>query len=72
MRFVALTTEEFWDTMCKPKFVRLSLLSGVIENTIYTCLVAPEQTPGFMQKKINDVMALLGVGPLECTTKGQR
>jgi len=64
-----LTTDEFWKAMCSPKFVRLSLLSGAIEGVTYTCELAPEQVPGFLEQKIDDIHGLRGLKPLPCTTK---
>lgn len=53
------TTERFWQLMCSPSAIRLSRLSLAVRGEIYVTLEAPEDVPGFMEKKIADVSILI-------------
>lgn len=47
-----VSTEDFWDAMCAPGFVRLSALSGRVRGRIVVTLEAPEDVPLFIARKV--------------------
>lgn len=61
MRPINVTTEEFWDKMGSPKFIRLDLYRGRIANTVYHTSDPPERVEGFLENKIHQTLQHLGV-----------
>ena len=58
-----VNTEEFWDKMSNPRFVRTDLHKGVIHNTIYHVSKAPEEIPEFMKTQTEEIIELLKPRP---------
>lgn len=66
------TTEEFWQQMRRPGFVRLSLRIGQCGADKFYCETPPELIPGFMRERMREVLEWTGATPqeLECFDKG--
>lgn len=60
---ITLPTAEFWDRMCSPGFVRLSLHTGAIEGTVYYTENPPEMMPGFLGGVLDAIKSNLGIEP---------
>lgn len=63
------TAEEFWSAMCRPGFVRTSLHTGVVGNTVYVAPMPPERVSGFLESVLQDITRNLRLKPLKlhCT-----
>lgn len=59
------TTEQFWQAMCRPNFVRTGLHTGIIGLGQFYCEAPPEQQEGFLLAKRRETMVLLGAGAYE-------
>ena len=57
-----ISTEQFWEKMKSPAFIRTGLYSGKIDNNVYTCDVPPEKVRGFIESKVRLVQKHLGYG----------
>jgi hypothetical protein len=53
--FVELSTEQFWRKMCDERFIRIGRNVGRIGNAYWSCRVAPEDTPGFMERVVDGI-----------------
>ena len=56
-----ISTTEFWEKMGDIEFVRMSDHLGKICDKYYTVLVAPEDEPGFIERKINETCDAIGI-----------
>jgi len=56
----ACCTDEFWDKMCSPRFIRTSHYCGRIGNYSFLCLRPPEDVDGFLASKIGGIFKALG------------
>jgi len=48
-----VSTQEFWECMCKPEFIRIDLHSGRMRGDIIKTVVAPEEIDGFIDHEID-------------------
>lgn len=46
---IPCSTEQFWQAMCRPSFVRTSRHMGQIGLGQFSCTTPPEDVPGFMR-----------------------
>ncbi len=54
---IRCTTAQFWEAMEHPGFVRISLHEGANARNRYTCEVAPEEVPGFLERKVDSIFS---------------
>lgn len=55
-----LTTQEFWEAMCDPRFNRLSFHVGLLGIDQVYCQEPPDAVPGFIADRIAECRAKLG------------
>ena len=60
-----LSTEQFWEAMCDPKFRRIDLHTGMIRDQILETDEPPEEVPTFMWSRIEHIRELLCLDELE-------
>lgn len=68
MKTHTVSTEEFWQLMCTPAFVRTGRRTGAIAQEFFRVVHAPEDFPGFIERKA----ASEAVGLVEWTPRLRR
>lgn len=54
-----VSTEEFWQLMCNPSFVRVDMHTGRVGALFVEVETPPEAIPGFMRQKIEEAVGWL-------------
>ena len=49
-----VNTQTFWQRMKDTRFVRLSFMTGKIENDIYLCTNPPEKVEGYLKERLQE------------------
>lgn len=55
-----VSTDEFWERSCHSAFVRLDKHRGAIGNEVFYVTTPPEDVPGFIEGKMDEIGDLLG------------
>ena len=58
--FCFVSTDEFWEAMGDPSFVRISKNQGRYKGMLLYVFTSPEDTDGFVAKMINEAKNNLG------------
>jgi len=58
---ITLTTADFWEKMCDPRFIRIDLHNGVMCGERYSVEVPPEAVDGLIEGLAIETMGMLGI-----------
>ena len=54
-----VSTEQFWEYMCDPRFIRVDLYTGKIMGKEIRAVIPPEESTGFLDSKICETINLV-------------